>query len=173
MALIIPSPRRRSYKLARVAILTTLCGFATAQQYPGNFPNRPLSDVDGFLGYAIQLSPGESVTISGSFDGKDTGCGIYVHNVTIGVQVFSQVHPLAPSQQAFSNVPVLRAPADARANFVVSVWTFIGGPPHIPGTPGWHQIGPEAKSFATIPGIVTFSCKGSTHGSTKVTLNVK
>lgn len=152
------------------AVVVLTCASAMAADYPNNMPDQPLSAIQSEMSFLIQLEPNDKIQVQGSFNGSNTGCGIYVHDVGTGQQVFKKAHNLHANPEQFS--VELKAPAGKKAAYVVSIWTFIGGPPHVDLPEGWHQVGPDKGTFSVIPGQALYTVQGSQHGPTTVKFSV-
>ncbi|MGA7895238.1 MAG: hypothetical protein WCA49_18625 [Candidatus Sulfotelmatobacter sp.] len=152
------------------AALVFTCTRVVAADYPNNVPDLKIADIRGDLSFLIQLEPNESVQVTGSFAGSDTGCAVYIHNVGTGEQVLKMPHVLGKNPESFTKE--LKNTTNKRASYVVSVWTFIGGPPHVPLPEGWDQVGPDKGTFQVVPGQAVYVIQGSTHGPTTLKFSV-
>ncbi len=138
--------------------------------YPDNSPDLTAKEIDSSKGYIVALDPGQVAKIVGSFQGRDTGCAVYLNDLTTGYQVYKMVHHLDVSPENFQTS--VRAPLDAPSSYLLSVWTFIGGLPHVERPEGCDQDAPSGVSQSHVATGIDFTCQGSSHGSTNVSITV-
>jgi hypothetical protein len=163
---------RAKQMLCRLCLVVLAgCPLAVAADYPNNMPILGLSDVQSDLAAVIQLHAGQQVRVVGSFSGTHTGCGVYIHELGDGKLVDYRDHTLNSAPDRFT--AILQAPKTGPDAFVISGWTFIGGPPHVALPPGWDQMPPASPTYATIPGEATFICQGSTYGPTVLSIRIE
>ncbi|HTV84382.1 MAG TPA: hypothetical protein VME63_03200 [Dyella sp.] len=156
-----------SFALAVAASL--FMPLAGAVDYPNNVPTKTVGQINVEESFKVLLSPHQRVEVRGSFTGSATGCVIYVHDITQNTPVNTIVHHLnANPEQVNQQLSAGEGPA----TYLISAFQFIGGPPHVPGPPGYSQVGLSNGSTSPIPGRAVFTCNGSTHGSTGVDLQI-
>jgi hypothetical protein len=103
---------------------------------------------------------------------------VYIHDGASGKQILKQVHKLDVSPEPIhteNSGPVeLKASPNEKGIFILSAWTFVGGPPTIPNpVEGWHQVAPSHVTIPPVPGSATFDCEGSAHGSTGINIQAR
>jgi hypothetical protein len=140
------------------------------KRFPMSYPDiplTPLTNIDTTKAYTISLDPNERAVLTGTMTGPDTGCGLLLYDSLKDAPVWHPKHNLQPTPEAVS----WDSGCDPHFKvYYLTAWTYVG-PDVSPANSGWFQVAPQFNDWHDhVGGKVTFSCAGSPHGATAISI---